>query len=127
MVPHFGLLDEAHLSREEALLMRSKFHYRCGLRRMRENKAPEGISTLYDSMLTAMRWYVLAHKFEEFSVDTDEKLENDQLVISVIQQIQAPIVGADIVEYNPTRDIHGMTAMVAAKLMKELVDKMLKF
>ena len=46
-------------------------------------------------------------------------------VISVIQQIKAPIVGADIVEYNPVRDINGMTAMVAAKLMKELADKML--
>ncbi len=46
-------------------------------------------------------------------------------LISVIQQIQAPIVGADIVEYNPTRDVNDMTAMVAAKLMKELADKML--
>jgi arginase family enzyme len=34
-------------------------------------------------------------------------------------------VGADIVEYNPLRDINGMTAMVAAKLLKELADKML--
>jgi len=47
-------------------------------------------------------------------------------IISVIQQIKAPIVGADIVEYNPVRDINGMTAMVAAKLLKELADKMLK-
>jgi len=47
-------------------------------------------------------------------------------VISVIQQIQTPIVGADIVEYNPDRDINGMTAMVAAKLMKELVARMLE-
>ena len=46
-------------------------------------------------------------------------------VITIIQQIKAPIVGADIVEYNPVRDINGMTAMVAAKLMKELADKML--
>ena len=46
-------------------------------------------------------------------------------VISVIQQIQAPIVGADIVEYNPTRDINDMTARVAAKLLKELAAKML--
>ena len=46
-------------------------------------------------------------------------------IISVIQQIKAPIVGADIVEYNPLRDINGMTAMVAAKLLKELADKML--
>lgn len=46
-------------------------------------------------------------------------------VITVIQKIKAPIVGADIVEYNPVRDINGMTAMVAAKLLKELADKML--
>ena len=46
-------------------------------------------------------------------------------IISVIQQIKAPIVGADIVEYNPARDINGMTAMVAAKLLKELADKLL--
>ena len=46
-------------------------------------------------------------------------------VITVIQKIKAPIVGADIVEYNPVRDINGMTAMVAAKLLKELADKLL--
>ena len=46
-------------------------------------------------------------------------------IITVIQKIKAPIVGGDIVEYNPVRDINGMTAMVAAKLLKELADKML--
>ena len=46
-------------------------------------------------------------------------------VITIIQQIKAPIVGADIVEYNPLRDINGMTAMVAAKLLKELADKLI--
>ena len=46
-------------------------------------------------------------------------------VLAIIHRIKAPIVGADIVEYNPERDINGMTAMVAAKLMKELADKML--
>lgn len=46
-------------------------------------------------------------------------------VIRLIQSIRAPLVGADIVEYNPTRDPAGITAMVAAKLMKELAAKML--
>ena len=45
-------------------------------------------------------------------------------VISIIQKIEVPVVGADIVEYNPTRDINNMTAMVAYKLMKELIAKM---
>ncbi|AXT21015.1 agmatinase [Flavobacteriaceae bacterium AU392] len=46
-------------------------------------------------------------------------------LIKIIQSISAPIIGADIVEYNPTRDVNNMTAMVAYKLFKELVFKML--
>jgi len=41
-------------------------------------------------------------------------------VLNIIQKINAPIIGADIVEYNPVNDINGMTAMVAAKLVKEI-------
>lgn len=46
-------------------------------------------------------------------------------VLTIIQNIEAPIVGADIVEYNPDRDINNMTAMVSAKFLKELAGKML--
>jgi agmatinase len=46
-------------------------------------------------------------------------------LINIIQNIPIPIVGADIVEYNPMRDINDITAMVAYKLFKELVSKML--
>lgn len=46
-------------------------------------------------------------------------------VISVIQQLEGNIVGADIVELNPSRDYNNMTAMVAAKLFKEILVKML--
>jgi arginase len=41
-------------------------------------------------------------------------------MLSVLQRIGQPIVGADVVELNPSRDINGMTATVAAKLVKEL-------
>lgn len=41
-------------------------------------------------------------------------------VIDLLQCIDAPVVGADIVEYNPSRDVHEMTAAVAVKLVKEL-------
>ena len=47
-------------------------------------------------------------------------------LINMIHQIQVPLVGADIVEYNPTRDVSDMTAMVAAKLLKELAGKMIR-
>jgi agmatinase len=46
-------------------------------------------------------------------------------LISIIQSIKATIVGADIVELNPKRDINNMTAMVAYKLFKELASKMI--
>lgn len=45
-------------------------------------------------------------------------------VLDIIQHIEAPLVGADIVEYNPERDFQGMTAFLAAKLMKEILGKM---
>lgn len=41
-------------------------------------------------------------------------------ILDVLHRIEGPIVGADVVEYNPTRDINGMTAVVAAKFVKEL-------
>ena len=37
---------------------------------------------------------------------------------------EGPIVGADIVELNPRRDLNGVTAMVAAKLVKEIGARM---
>ncbi len=46
-------------------------------------------------------------------------------ILGIIQRIPNHIVGADIVEYNPKRDINDMTAMVAAKLLKEIAGKML--
>lgn len=45
-------------------------------------------------------------------------------LLTMLQAIDAPIVGADLVEYNPLRDASGMTAMVAAKVCKELLDAM---
>lgn len=47
-------------------------------------------------------------------------------LINIIQAITVSIVGADIVEYNPMRDINNVTAMVAYKLFKELVSKMIE-
>ena len=41
-------------------------------------------------------------------------------VLDCIAKQTAPIVGADIVELNPTRDINGVTAILAAKLVREI-------
>ncbi|MGC2194794.1 MAG: agmatinase [Terriglobales bacterium] len=42
-----------------------------------------------------------------------------------LHSITATIVGADIVEYNPSRDVSDLTATVAGKILKELLGKML--
>ena len=41
-------------------------------------------------------------------------------VLSIIQSLNGPVIGADIVEYNPRKDVNEMTAYVAAKILKEL-------
>lgn len=46
-------------------------------------------------------------------------------VIELIQGIDAEVVGADIVEYNPKRDFQNMTAFLAAKMMKEILGKLM--
>jgi agmatinase len=43
----------------------------------------------------------------------------------IIQNLRATLVGADIVEFNPRRDLHDMTAMVAAKLVREIGARLL--
>lgn len=45
--------------------------------------------------------------------------------LSVIQSLRANIVAADLVEFNPTQDVSGVTEMVCGKLFKEIVAKML--
>jgi agmatinase len=47
-------------------------------------------------------------------------------VLELLQGLKGQLVGADIVEYNPIRDPQQITAMVAAKLLKEVIGKMME-
>ncbi len=47
-------------------------------------------------------------------------------VIQILHSIKVPIIGADIVEYNPHRDHQGITAALATKLAKEILELMLR-
>lgn len=47
-------------------------------------------------------------------------------VINLIHAIDQPLVAADVVEYNPRCDLAGMTATVAAKLVREIAGMMVK-
>ncbi len=45
--------------------------------------------------------------------------------IRYLHALPGPIIGADLVEFNPVRDSSGLTATVAAKILKELLGKMI--
>ncbi len=47
-------------------------------------------------------------------------------VIHLLQRLKGRIIGADLVEYNPQRDPTGVTAMLAGKLYKEMLDLLLR-
>jgi agmatinase len=49
---------------------------------------------------------------------------NIRQVLRLIHKLKAPIIAADIVEFNPRRDQDGVTAMVSARLLKEIAGKM---
>lgn len=45
--------------------------------------------------------------------------------IAHLHAIKGDIVGADIVEYNPKQDVSQLTALVCAKILKEILGKMI--
>jgi len=47
-------------------------------------------------------------------------------VVGLVQGLSGPLIGADVVELNPRQDRSGLTARVAAKLVKELASRMLR-
>ena len=46
-------------------------------------------------------------------------------IIKTISRVNGEVVGADIVECNPKKDINNITSITAAKLLKEVKGKML--
>jgi agmatinase len=47
-------------------------------------------------------------------------------VLDLLARLPGPVVGADVVEYLPQRDVGDITAVVAAKLARELAGRMLE-
>jgi arginase len=46
-------------------------------------------------------------------------------VLTLVQDAGGTLVGVDVVEYNPRQDLAGVTAIVAAKIVKEVAGRML--
>jgi agmatinase len=46
-------------------------------------------------------------------------------VLTLIHSLKGPIIGADVVEFNPSQDLGGVTAAVAAKIVREIAGSIL--
>ena len=49
-----------------------------------------------------------------------------RFLLDFLRTFKGNLVGADIVELNPRRDFHDLTAMVGAKILKELISRIFK-
>jgi arginase family enzyme len=47
-------------------------------------------------------------------------------LIDALARVPGPVLGADLVEFNPETDIDGLTAAAAGKLFKELTGLLLE-
>jgi hypothetical protein len=72
-MPHFGLMDESAMPRDEAALLRARLHLRGGRRRMRQGKHAAAIAALYDALCSGMRWFILSTRRESGSYSEVER------------------------------------------------------
>jgi arginase family enzyme len=47
-------------------------------------------------------------------------------LLDLLARLPGPVIGADVVEYLPQRDVGDLTAVAAAKLARELAGRMLE-
>jgi len=82
MTPHFGLMDASKMSRVEAALLRGQLHWRSGQRRLRQGKTALGLATLYDALLSGLRWHILVNPGAAMVGPAVADLENDAYVFA---------------------------------------------
>lgn len=85
-MPHFGLMDETKMGKADAALMRARLHIRGGRRRLRQKKVAAGLVTLYDALLSAMRWYLLTNNLQDKLPGGTETLENERVVFAALKK-----------------------------------------
>lgn len=86
-MPHFGLMStEDSFKRPEGALLRARLHIRGGKRRLSQGKISAGIVTLYDALIFALRWYLMAPEHrEEFRTKEAIDLTDEKAMIRVLE------------------------------------------
>jgi hypothetical protein len=113
-MPHFGLMDEESLGPEAGPLLRAKLHIRGGRRRLRQGKISLGIVTLYDAMVSAMKWYVASpERREKLQINDRESLNDDKVIYSILRRSR---------KLDNSLDYDVFNALVEKALTQEMPD-----
>lgn len=82
-MPHFGLMDEGSMTPGDAELLRTRLHIRAARRRLGQGKVATGLVTLFDALLSALRWHAIALEKMEVNFNPgDERAVYEALVAS---------------------------------------------
>jgi hypothetical protein len=86
-VPHFGLMStEESFKNPEGALLRARLHIRAGRRRLRQEKISAGIVTLYDALIFALRWYLLAPEHRKgLSIPASLDLTDEKVMLKALE------------------------------------------
>jgi len=84
-MPHFGLMDENDMTEGDAALQRARLHLRSARRQLRQVKFAAGITTLYDALVSAMRWHFAVPELRsKLIIRGNEDLENDKTIFMIL-------------------------------------------
>jgi hypothetical protein len=86
-MPHFGLMStEDSFMKPEGALLRARLHIRGSKRRLKQGKISAGIVTLYDALIFALRWYLMAPEHrEELRINEVLDLTDEKAMIRVLE------------------------------------------
>jgi hypothetical protein len=80
-------MDEEALGPEAGPLQRARLHIRGGRRRLRQGKISAGIVTLYDAMLSALRWYIAGpQRRSALDIREGEDLTDERTVFDILNR-----------------------------------------
>ena len=84
-MPHFGHMEDVSMPPEKAELFRARLHIRAARRRFRQGKVSSGISVLFDSFISALRWYVASPgNILKLDIRPGDDLNDEQSIYGVL-------------------------------------------
>jgi len=80
-------MDEGGLGPEASELMRARLHVRSARIRLADGRIHEGVSTLFDALLSSFRWYVVSpERTAALRIEDGEDLNDERVICEVLKR-----------------------------------------